>query len=116
MDSRRIHTICIDILLQVLLDKQFPARYIILLINTYVAQSIRVKWSSHVLVGFGGINSLGHEGVLAHSLFTVYLDELISEIKTCTAGCWIGNLYYGNLLFADDIVLLSPNMTALQGW
>ena len=29
-------------------------------------------------------------------------------------GCWVGTQYYGILVYADDMMLLSPSITGLQ--
>ncbi len=39
------------------------------------------------------------------------MDNLISKSKTCGAGCWVGQPYYGCLIYADDVKLLSPSIT-----
>ena len=42
------------------------------------------------------------------------MDELISNIKDAGSGCWMGQEYYGILVYADNILLLSPSMKGLQ--
>ena len=112
--SKAFDKICFDKLFQRLLDRRFPARYINLLINSYLDQVIRVKWGSSVSSNFKGVNGIRQGGVISPILFTVYIDSLISDLKSSKAGCWIGHHYYGCLVFADDIKLLSPSATGLQ--
>ncbi len=52
--------------------------------------------------------------VIFTNLFTVYTDKLILKLKTCGAGCWVGHHFYGSLIYADDVKLLSPSITGLQ--
>lgn len=80
----------------------------------YLNQDIQVKWGKDTSNAFGGVNGVRQGGVLSPILFTVYLDMLISELKSCGAGCWLGHHYYGGLVSADDISLLSPSVTGLQ--
>ncbi len=42
------------------------------------------------------------------------MDKLISKLKTCGAGCWVGHHYYGCLIYADDVKLLSLSITGQQ--
>ena len=42
------------------------------------------------------------------------MDELIALIKRDGLGCWMGSQFYGILIYADDILLLSPTVSALQ--
>ncbi len=60
------------------------------------------------------MNGVRQGGVISPILFTVYMDKLISKLKTCAASCWVGHHYYGCLIYADDVKLLSPSITALQ--
>lgn len=112
--SKAFDRIQLDILFQILLDRYFPAKYISLLLDMYLNQDIQVKWGKDTSNAFGGVNGVRQGGVLSPILFTVYLDMLISELKSCGAGCWLGHHYYGGLVSADDISLLSPSVTGLQ--
>jgi hypothetical protein len=59
-------------------------------------------------------NGVKQGSVISPILFTVYMDELIEELCKSGFGCKIGNVYYGILIYADDIFLLAPTITALQ--
>ncbi len=47
-------------------------------------------------------------------LVYIYIDELIENLEKSGKGCWIGKQFYGVLVYADDIKLLAPILTALQ--
>ena len=47
-------------------------------------------------------------------LFSVYLDELLVELRGSGVGCHVGDVFAGAGCFADDIILLSPTRDALQ--
>ncbi len=53
--SKAFDRICFNKLFQQLLDRRFPARYISLLMNSYLDQSIQVKWGSTVSHVFKGV-------------------------------------------------------------
>ncbi len=47
-------------------------------------------------------------------MFSIYIDELIENLEKSGKGCWVGKQFYGVLVYADDIKLLAPSLTALQ--
>ncbi len=112
--SKAFDKIKCDKLFEILLEKHFPLRYISLLIDSYINQNKRVHWGNSVSKSFNGVNGVRQGGVISPTVFTVYMDKLISKLKTCGAGCWVDHHYYGCLIYADDVKLLSPSITGLQ--
>ena len=53
-------------------------------------------------------NSVRQGGVLSHYLFNVYMDGLSTMLNTCQTGCYSGVSKVNHLMYADDLVLLSP--------
>ena len=58
-------------------------------------------------------NGVKQGGVLSPVLFCVYIDSLLHSVAECGVGCFIGRVFVGALVYADDIVLLST--TAATG-
>ena len=112
--SKAFDRVRYDKLFQILLDRKFPAVYIKVLMDSYVNQKIKVRWGESASSVFGGINGVRQGGVISPILFTVYMDELITQLKQCKAGCWVAHHYYGALVYADDVNLLCPSGTGLQ--
>ncbi len=112
--SKAFDRIKYDTLFEILLEIHFPVRYISLLIDSYINQNIRVQWGNYVSELFNGVNGVLQGGVISPIFFTAYTDKLISKLKTCGAGCWVGHHYYGCLIYADDVKLLNPSITGLQ--
>jgi hypothetical protein len=46
-------------------------------------------------------------GVLSSWLFLVFIDDLIEELKNTKAGIFLGSLYFGSPMLADDLTMLS---------
>ena len=46
--------------------------------------------------------------------FSVYTDIMLSKLRHCRVGCYVGNVFCGALAYADDVVVLAPNKTALM--
>ena len=49
-------------------------------------------------------------GVSSHYLFNVYVDELSEELKKCNVGCYLNGHLINHIMYADDLVLISPSM------
>ena len=63
---------------------------------------------------FSVVNGTKQGAILSCSIFCVYLDELLMEIRDSEHGCKIGNMFVGALSYADDISLTSPTFSGLQ--
>ena len=46
--------------------------------------------------------------------FNVYIDDLISRLESDRLGCCVNGTYVGCIAYADDILLVSASVTALQ--
>ena len=80
----------------------------------YTNQTFRVKWCSHVTEQTHASNGVKQGGVMSPLLFTVYIDEMLLRLQKCGYGCYIGNMFYGALGYADDIILLSPTVSGMK--
>ena len=47
-------------------------------------------------------------------LFAVYIDSLLQELRDSGFGCRIKGIFFGALVFADDLFLLSASRSGLQ--
>lgn len=47
-------------------------------------------------------------------LFAVYMDDLIVKLQSSGYGCTIAGVYLGCFLYADDIILVSHSVMAMQ--
>lgn len=53
-------------------------------------------------------------GVLSPFLFNLYVDELIYELEASDAGCCVCGKFFGCIMYADDLLLLSASVSGLQ--
>ena len=53
-------------------------------------------------------------GVLSPILFTVYVDELLLQLKQLGVGCHSMHHFVGAVCYADDLSLLAPSQAALR--
>ena len=112
--SKAFDKIRFDHLFPKLLTKQVPAIVLRFLFNSYTNSSVQVRWRSATSEPFSISNGVRQGAVLSPFLFNIYMDELINDLRNEGSGCWIGSQYYGTLVYADDIMLLAPSVTALQ--
>jgi len=43
-----------------------------------------------------------------------YVNDLIIKLRDCNAGCYISSVFIGCIVYADDIILLSPTVAGMQ--
>ena len=101
-------------LFEIMLNKGVCPMLCRLLLNMYRNQKIRVKWNDAFSEYFTVKNGVKQGGVISPSLFCLYLDGLIQELRENGKGCFMGNVYAGAFAYADDLTLLSPSVTALH--
>jgi len=51
---------------------------------------------------------------LSSALFNLFTDAVIVSLTENGVGCWVKQTFVGCILYADDIVLLSPSLQGLQ--
>ena len=83
------------------------------LLYMHVAQRVDVRWNSSKSESFSVSNGVKQGGILSPVLFTIYTDIMLTKLRDCGVGCYIGNVFCGALAYADDIVILAPNKSAL---
>ena len=59
-------------------------------------------------------NGVRQGAVSSAILFAVYINELLAFLRQARLGCHVQGVFYGALVFADDILLLSASRSGLQ--
>ena len=98
-----------DALFSKLIKKGLPAIVVRALIFIYEEQVCWVKLGTKKSTTFKVSNGTRQGSVLSPLLFSVYLDDLLIELRQLQLGCHIGGYWYGGCGYADDIILLAPN-------
>ncbi len=80
----------------------------------YLNSSAQVKWDGSTSTTFHMSNGVKQGSVILPLFFTLYVDELIQTLEKSGYGCKLGAKYYGILVYADDIFLLSQSFYGLQ--
>ena len=103
-----------DKLFSKLISKGLPPVVVRVLIFIYEEQTGCVKLGGKRSSLFQLTNGTRQGSVLSPILFSVYLDDLLLELRRQQLGCHIGGYWFGCLGYADDLILLAPNREVLQ--
>ena len=96
--------------------KKVGSIYLRLLLYIYQQQTCRVIWASAYSQEFSVNNGVRHGAVSSAILFAVYIDKLLTKLKTSRLGCYIDLVFVGAFIFAYDILLLSPVDQVFSHW
>ena len=73
-----------------------------------------IKWGSLTSESFPVSNGVRQGSILSPHFFNVYTDDLSTQLNNLNIGCAMGNMIINHLLYADDIVLISPSSAGLR--
>lgn len=98
-----------------LMEKRIPTNLLTLLENWFKLGYTCVKWGSTISEYFQLACGIRQGGVLSPYLFAVFIDSVVSRVRSEQhIGCYIHNECFSIILYADDIILLSPSVSSLQ--
>ena len=72
-----------------------------------------VKWGNTKSDYFNVTNGVRQGSILSPYFFNVYVDDLSFKLNNMKIGCVVGAMLVNHLLYADDIVLISPSSRGL---
>jgi hypothetical protein len=91
-----------------------PMWVISLIIDWYSKLLVAVRWHDCYSAYFAVGSGLRQGSSLSPSLFNVFINVVILELKRLDLGCYINKIWVGCIVYADDIILLSASLTGLQ--
>jgi len=97
-----------------LLSAGVPLIVVDVLSNWYSKMLCVVKWNSSLSSVFSIGSGVRQGSCLSPAIFNIFMNAFIVNVRQSDIGCHILNMYYGCLLYANDIVLLSPSLKGLQ--
>ena len=65
---------------------------------------------------FNVSNGVRQGGILFPYLFIVYIDDLSNMLNSAGIGCHIHNCCINHVFYADDICVIAPRPSGLQGF
>lgn len=112
--SKAFDLVCYDKLWAKLVNLNVPLEIVNILKFWYSSQTNRVKWAGVYSESFRLECGVRQGGLTSPALFNVYINHLIDELCKTKIGCSIDGTIINNLSYADDMVLLSPSISALR--
>jgi hypothetical protein len=113
--SKAFDRIRFDVLFETLIKRGVRWPDLRMLLHLYTYQRSRTAWGGSFSPYFSLENGIRQGSIASPILFCVYMDDLISRLRDGDDGCWMGHKYFGVLMYADDITMLSPSVSGLGG-
>ena len=98
-----------------LLNRGVPVVLIRILLCWYRTQTFCIKWGSTTSDFFNVSNGVRQGGIFSPYLFIVYIDDLSNMLNIARIGCHIHNCCTNHVFYADDICVIAPSLSGLQG-
>ena len=95
-------------------ERGVPSYLIRILYYWYSHQTMQVRWGKTISTLLPVTNGVRQGGILSPILFNLYMDGLSRELEECKTGCMVGNQLINHLMYADDLILMSPYSAGLQ--
>ena len=99
---------------QSLMDRNLPRNFIGVLLDWLLKSFVCVRWCGIFSFQYRITAGVRQGGILSPVLFAIYMDTLIKRLRSSGLGCKIVDKYYGCLVYADDILLLSYTASAMR--
>jgi len=97
-----------------LLARSVPICFLRVLVDWYsILQSV-VRLNDVFSLSYIVVCGVRQGVVLSPFLFNIYVDQLISDLSSMNVGCYVNKEYFGCIMYADDLILLSPSILGLQ--
>jgi hypothetical protein len=94
--------------------ERLPTVVVRALAFVYTKQFAWVKWGTARSTLFDIANGTRQGSVLSPTLFSLYVQDLLDQLKQLGVGCHVRSLFCGAVAWADDFVLLAPSYTAMK--
>ena len=94
--------------------KQAPRAFIDLLVYWFTKCFISVRWNDSLSVPLPVNAGVRQGGILSPFLFAVYIDVIITSLKSAGVGLHICNIFMACFVYADDIVLIANSLTHMR--
>ncbi|XP_069361132.1 uncharacterized protein [Maniola hyperantus] len=112
--SKAFDLVRYDILWAKLTDAGVPQEVINIFKYWYDHQINQVKWGNVLSDEYGLKSGVRQGGLTSPALFNLYINQLITELSSTGVGCSIDGHCVNSISYADDMVLLSPSVSALR--
>ena len=75
---------------------------------------VTLRWNCSFSNWFAVHSGVRQGSILSPALFNRFINILIDNLKSSGIGCHVFDQYVGCILYADDVILISPSVMGLQ--
>ena len=111
MLKRRLTAVLFDKLLN---ETIVPLHIVMLISSLYKKGSANVLYNGHTSEKFYISQGVRQGSILSPYLYNLYYDLLLKSLDNCTVGTKLFGQFTGIVMYADDIILLSPTLSGLR--
>ena len=86
------------------LGDKIPMILVRILLVTYLGKKCFVRWNSAESSQFSVQSGVRQEAVLSPFVFSLYVNNLIDLLRASGLGCFVGQMYFGNVTYVYDIL------------
>ena len=97
-----------------LLERNVPIVFIEIIMSWYDGLTCRVKWDDQLSDWFAITAGVRQGGILSPDFYSIYVDDLIIQLKSSGKGCYFLAIFAAALFYADDMAILSPSIKGLS--
>ena len=101
-------------LFSILIKQGLPKYFINTIINWYSRLSIKVKWMNSLSPTLKVLSGVRQGGILSGLFFNLYVNKILTSLRSSDLGCHLNSMYVGCIMYADDLILLSASVIDLQ--
>ena len=97
-----------------LINRAVPLLFLDIIISWYGELYCRVRWGDTYSEWFFISAGVRQGGVLSPDFYSVYIDELVLQLRASRKGCYLSYLFAAALCYADDVAILAPSIKGLS--
>jgi hypothetical protein len=97
-----------------LMKRNYPVQLLTILETWFAVTVTCIKWKEFTSSFFRLTVGVRQGGVLSPLFFAIFIDDIVSRVKSANAGCYLSFSCCQVFSYADDILLLSPSVAGLQ--
>jgi len=96
------------------MDRNIPKIFVCILLNWYSKMETVVRWGSAFSRSVRLSAGVRQGSVLAPSLFSIFVDNILVKLSHSSLGCYIKGLCFNAIMYADDLLLLTLSISDLH--